>query len=96
MDDPFLILKLMDSPIFKNLADLGQKRIILYGTPCKLAKNGPFLDFFKIFFFFFCFFAFFYSCKALFPVSQYLVHAQTRQNVGTWLTDDKMPCLAEC
>ena len=61
MDDPFLILKLMDSPIFKNLADLGQKRIILYGTPCKLAKNGPFLDFFKIFFFFFFVFLRFFT-----------------------------------
>ena len=46
MDGPFLILKLMAGPIFENLAEFGQKRTIPYETPCKLVKNGPFLEFF--------------------------------------------------
>ena len=46
MDSPFLILKLMDGPIFENLADFGLTSAILYGTPCKLLENGPFPDFF--------------------------------------------------
>ena len=49
MDSPFLILKLMDGPIFENLADFGLTSAILYGTPCKLLENGPFPDFFLAF-----------------------------------------------
>ena len=60
MDSPFPILKLMDGPIFENLADFGLTSAILYGTPCKLLENGPFPDFF------FSFFAVFYLWMALF------------------------------